>query len=198
MANPYYAPSANPATDSPGSSADMRTEFAEIEDGFDMLPTETALKQGIVNTQMSDTGAADAYAISLTYVTTLSGADGTAVAFQAANDNTGASTLNVSGLGAKTIVTLAAAALTSGDIKANGVYLCVYDETNDRWVLLNRDNASASETAAAASAVAAAASQVAAAASAAAASASETAAAASAAVAQTNAAAAFLIPLFLQ
>ncbi|WP_316815845.1 hypothetical protein [Pedobacter nyackensis] len=44
--------------------------------------------------------------------------------------NTGASTLNLNGLGAKTLVKDASAALVSGDLLANKVYAVYYDGTN--------------------------------------------------------------------
>jgi hypothetical protein len=49
--------------------------------------------------------------------------------------NTGASTLNVNGLGAVTITTVNGSALSSGVIVANGVYPLIYNGTN--FILLN-------------------------------------------------------------
>jgi len=39
MSNPYYTASGNPGTGTPGTSGTMRSEFAAIAAGFDMLPT---------------------------------------------------------------------------------------------------------------------------------------------------------------
>lgn len=74
-------------------------------------------------------GVANTYTLTLTpaisaYTTGLS----LWVKFHAAN--TGASTINVSGLGAKTLVKDAATALVSGDIPINQWYQLVYDGTN--------------------------------------------------------------------
>lgn len=44
--------------------------------------------------------------------------------------NTGASTININSLGAKSIRKAGGAALTSGNLKAGGVYTLVYDGTN--------------------------------------------------------------------
>ena len=45
------------------------------------------------------------------------------------NANTGASTINIGGLGAKSIKKVATA-LSAGDIEAGGIYVLVYDGTN--------------------------------------------------------------------
>lgn len=50
--------------------------------------------------------------------------------FTAANANTGAATLNINGLGAKSIFKRGTLALVAGDIAASGVYQVVYDGTN--------------------------------------------------------------------
>lgn len=73
-----------------------------------------------------DTGAADSYAIALTPA--LSGhVTGMPIYFKAANTNTGASTLNVSGLGAVAIKGLNGEDLQPGDIKANRIVGIIYD-----------------------------------------------------------------------
>lgn len=46
------------------------------------------------------------------------------------NANTGASTININSLGAKSIVKAGGTALSSGNLKANGVYTLVYDGVN--------------------------------------------------------------------
>lgn len=77
-----------------------------------------------------------------TYVITPSPAiaayeEGQRFVFRAANGNSGASTLNVNGLGAIAIQTVNAAALVSGAIVAGGYYEVTYDAnaSPDRWVL---------------------------------------------------------------
>ncbi|MDP2166774.1 MAG: hypothetical protein Q8J64_00395 [Thermodesulfovibrionales bacterium] len=86
----------------------------------------------------ADSGAANAYVIALApaltaYIT------GMPLLFKAANANTGASTLNVNGLGVKNIKRTSGAALTVGDIKAGGLVCVVYDGTN--FQLAGLDNA---------------------------------------------------------
>ena len=55
--------------------------------------------------------------------------------FTPANNNTGATTINVDSLGAKSIVKGDGSALVSGDLQASTIHLIVYDGTN--FVLLN-------------------------------------------------------------
>lgn len=74
----------------------------------------------------ADTGSANAYVLALTpalpeYVT------GYALWFKAAHANTGASTLNIDGLGVKDIKRAGGAALQPGDIQAGGLVHVVFD-----------------------------------------------------------------------
>ena len=77
----------------------------------------------------ADSGAADAYVIAPS-PSIGAYAAGQRLYFLAANTNTGASTINVNGLGAKSIVKNVASALEAGDIIANGIYEITYDGTN--------------------------------------------------------------------
>jgi len=82
----------------------------------------------------ADTGAADAYAIALDpvlseYIT------GMPIFFKAENTNTGASTLDINGLGVKTIKKNGASDLAAGDIEAGQITIIAYDGTN--FQLLN-------------------------------------------------------------
>ena len=77
----------------------------------------------------ADTGAANAYAITLTPAPTAY-AKGQTFLFLAANANTGASTLDVNGLGTKTIKTISGADLSANAIVANKIYTVTYDGTN--------------------------------------------------------------------
>jgi hypothetical protein len=71
-------------------------------------------------------------------------ANGRMVAFIAAGDNTGAATLNVNGIGAKSIRKMDATgdvALSGGEIQAGGVYIAVYNAAMNGaaggWLLIN-------------------------------------------------------------
>lgn len=83
-----------------------------------------------------------------TYVITPSPAisayeEGQRFVFRATNANSGASTLNVNGLGAIAIQTPDGSALASGAIVSGGYYEVVYDAnaTPDRWVLMSPPSA---------------------------------------------------------
>lgn len=91
----------------------------------------------------ADTGAANAYAIALTPALT-EHITGMPICFKATNANTGASTLNVNGLGAVSIKRLDGSALQAGDIPAGAVICVVYDGTN--YQLLTVPNIVTSQT----------------------------------------------------
>lgn len=76
-----------------------------------------------------DTGAANAYVVTLPASTTASLVAGLAIQFKAASDNTTASTLNVNGVGVKNITNYDASALTAGQIKNGGIVSVIYDGT---------------------------------------------------------------------
>ncbi len=76
-----------------------------------------------------DTGVADAYVITLRPAPLVYTA-GLEATFQAVNANTGASTINVNGLGVKSIKKNVSTALAAGDILANQIITLIYDGTN--------------------------------------------------------------------
>lgn len=80
-----------------------------------------------------DSVGTDAYAITPDPAITAYAA-GQVFTFKAATANTGTATLNVSGLGAKTIKKNATATLVTGDIPANAICVCVYDGTDMQLV----------------------------------------------------------------
>lgn len=95
--------------------------------------------QSLITNQVSVNYAADAQA-SDTYVITLAPAllaysAGLEITFKANTANTGAATLNVNGLGAKTIVKAVSTALANNDILAGMFCKVIYDGTN--FVLQN-------------------------------------------------------------
>lgn len=82
----------------------------------------------------ADTGSANAYAIALAPAPA-SLVAGMAVRFLAGNTNTGASTLNVNGLGAKALTLRGSVALLAGDIQAGAMVEVKYDGT--QWQVQN-------------------------------------------------------------
>lgn len=94
---------------------------------------DTAAVQDGGLTYAVDTGAADAYVMSLApaitaYVT------GAEYAFKVVNASTGAATLNINGVGAKTIKKYHDQDIEAGDLEAGGVYVVRYDGTNMQLV----------------------------------------------------------------
>ncbi len=81
----------------------------------------------------TETGIADAYIITLSS-TVLALTEGQQFQFTAANANTGASTLQVEGLVAKTIKKHHDQDLASGDIEAGAIVVCQYDGTNFQMI----------------------------------------------------------------
>ncbi|MBF0453624.1 MAG: hypothetical protein HQL72_02265 [Magnetococcales bacterium] len=80
-------------------------------------------------------GVADAYtATPGTAWTTYSAGAWIRVKIPVTSDNTGAATLDVSGLGVKAIKTRSGADPTAGDIKSGGIYAFQYDGTNFQFV----------------------------------------------------------------
>ncbi|MBN6210681.1 hypothetical protein JYK21_29825 [Ralstonia pickettii] len=101
-----------------------------------ILPSDLlhAIQQSSL-TVASDTGSANTYVVSYSpAVTTL--VDGMVLWFKAKTANTGASTLNVNGLGAMPLVGGAHAALQSGEIVANGKCQVVYKADITSFVLI--------------------------------------------------------------
>lgn len=97
---------------------------------FQLLSTP----QGLMNQTLSaiyaaDGGGSDSYAITLSPALSAY-ATGLMINFKANTLNTGAASLNVNGLGAKTIVKDGSLTLETGDIKASQIVQVIYDGTN--------------------------------------------------------------------
>lgn len=92
-----------------------------------LLQTEEKALAGSPNYN-PDTGAANAYVITPSPAITAYAA-GQIFHFKAVNANTGAATLNVNGLGAKTIKKAHDVQLGQGDIESGGIYAVQYDGT---------------------------------------------------------------------
>ena len=100
MANDYYTHTTE-TRHTLGRAASVNSERAAVEAGFDLLPSLLPLAQARV-TFTTETGAADAYAIALATTITAYVA-GLEVSFIVVNANTGAATLDVDGVGARSI-----------------------------------------------------------------------------------------------
>jgi len=96
--------------------------------------------QNSAYTYSADTGAADAYVITPSPAITVY-TDGQQFIMNAVNPNTGASTININGLGLIDIVNTDGSTLLAANIKADGIYYLVIDVGGTKAKLLNPNNA---------------------------------------------------------
>ena len=114
------------------SSADLGSQkITALADGVAHTDGINAgqIQDGGLIFQASDTGSADAYAIALAPVVTAYAA-GQEFTFKAGATSTGASTLNVNGVGVKNIKKKNDQNIAAGDIEANAIVKVVYDGTS--------------------------------------------------------------------
>jgi predicted type IV restriction endonuclease len=112
------------------------TAFVLINSSLSSGGVTAAQIQNQAFTYAIDSGAANAYVITLSpapsaYV------DGQIFAFQPVNSNTGASTINVNGLGATPIILNTGFGLSGQEIEIGGNYLIQYNLASTSFVLLN-------------------------------------------------------------
>lgn len=133
MANEYFTHLANIIPAGVRALAAQVNNIAnEISTGLDKLPTEVQLKRGTTRFAV-DAGSANTYVVTMAYTPTL--IDGLEIAFRAANTNTGASTLNANGLGAKSIVYFDKSTLTANAILVDAIVTVRYSSTLDAFVM---------------------------------------------------------------
>lgn len=101
--------------------------------GAKLVPTPDVLPSVLAYDYQTDSVGTDAYAITCTPAPTAY-TTGMRFTFKAGTANTGAATLNVNSLGAKTIKKNYNTDLASGDIVANQIIEVVYDGTNMQMV----------------------------------------------------------------
>lgn len=133
-------------------AADLNAIDAAAAAAFDKLPSETNLKSGTTNYAV-DTGAANAYVVALPHAPA-SYTDGLQVSFRALNTNTSTATINVNGLGAKSIRKTDGTALSAGDITAGAPLDIRYSTATGFFHLAPNSNVSAQQASASATAAA--------------------------------------------
>ena len=129
MTNSYYNPTGSPLDHSAGVSQSMRNEFSLIQAGFQYLSMVVNGFAGAALVTATETGTATAHVLTPSTPITAYTAFMTLM-YLPAHSNTGACTVNVSGLGAKNILHINQAVPTSGDIIAGQVLELIYDGTN--------------------------------------------------------------------
>ena len=109
-------------------SSDINAIKTATATAFALLPTEAKLKQGTVNFAV-DTGTANAYVAALD-ATVVSYTDGLSVVLKPLNSNTGAATINVNSMGAKSIRLTGGEALAASDLAAGAPIELRYSTTS--------------------------------------------------------------------
>jgi hypothetical protein len=129
MTSEYFdAPTHHLTPGSRARAADINTALDAIDTGLAKLPTEAQLKRGTIN-YAADTGAANAIVVTLPHAPA-GYEDNQEISFKAAATNTGAATINVNGLGVKSLRRQDGSALVAGDITANSLITARYNSTS--------------------------------------------------------------------
>lgn len=134
MSNTWYNVTGGPGSNAVLSSAQIRSEFELIQTAFDTMPSVTRMTSGALNAATT-TGSANAYIASIATVTAY--ADLQRYTLKINVVNTGASTINISGLGTRTIKRLDGSDVEAGDLGTNKIYDFAYNATTGTVVLLN-------------------------------------------------------------
>ena len=153
MTSYYVHNNGLPQNQTRGLASIVRAELDAIASSWTLLPTAAQLGAGL-SAYFVDSGSANAYVITAGSQVTAY-ADGQTFLVKATNANTTTSTINVSGLGLKSIVRNDGSVLQANDIVAGQIIQLSYNVTAGNFQL-SGSAASASATAAAASATAAA------------------------------------------
>jgi hypothetical protein len=145
MTNSYYNSTGAPANNARGSSAAQRNQFSGIEDGFDLLPEPGAVSGGLIYTCTTG-GVANTYTATVdakvtSYINSLT------LALKISASNTGASTVNVNSLGAKSIKTADGDDVAAADLTANKIVLIQYNTTDGYFTLIGGATLTSASTA---------------------------------------------------
>lgn len=128
MSNDYYTHSGDFAANTRIGSAANNTKFDAIETGFGLLPAKAKLDRGNIHAYAAG-GTANALTVTLDPAIT-SYADYLAIDVKVATTNTGATSIDVNGLGAKAIKKRGTVSLEAGDLTAGDIVRLVYDGSN--------------------------------------------------------------------
>ena len=135
VTNPYYefTPEFTPGTKARSDAVNL--QYQAIQNAFDFLPGDSdAITTGTA-TFAPESGSGNAYEVTMPDARTIEN-DGDEVIFFATHTNTGAATLEVDGLGAKSIVRADGNAMVAGDLVDGILYVMRYDATNTRYQMV--------------------------------------------------------------
>lgn len=133
MTNSYFNHDSPLARHTLARAAAINTIATAIASAFDLLPSATDLARGR-STYAADSGAADALVVSMPSTMTAY-EEGAHILVKVAASNTGACTINVDGLGVRSIKTPDGEDPAAGDLGAGDFVDLVYDSTNSWWIL---------------------------------------------------------------
>lgn len=129
MSNPWYEKVYNALAGVVVRSKALRDEFALVQQGFEGLRTNVSYYA------VDSGGVANTYVITTASTFLTSYVDGLHFRVKTTRANSSGATLNVNGLGAKTIVRSDGAVLQTGDILANTPFEVTYNSTLGKFVL---------------------------------------------------------------
>lgn len=148
MTNGYFNHTTPIVRHTRGRATNVNDVMSAVAAGFDLLPAPAVLREGRFN-YLVDSGAANAYVV--TFGTAPSGySAGLSILMRAGNACTGASTINVNGLGAKSIKTFDGSTLTTGDIPVGIVHI-VYDAVSGFFRIVGANGSAVAAAASSAS-----------------------------------------------
>jgi hypothetical protein len=154
LSNDYFNADTLISRQTKAKSPAVNAIIQSIAAGFDLFPGKDKLQQDRV-THYPDTGAADAYVVTMAPAITAY-ADGLSLRVVIANTNTGASTLNVNGIGARAIKLFNNTDPAAGDITAGDICVLVYQSSLSAFIMISqsRSYVASAQTAAEAAAAA--------------------------------------------
>lgn len=129
-----------------GINIDEGCDPANINNAIRMTMANIAALRDLIGAAATTGGAANAFTLT-SGLSLLSYAQGLLFAFEANHANSGAATLNVDGIGARTLKRPDGSALDAGDIASGGIYLAAYEAGSDTIQLLTARGITASSTA---------------------------------------------------
>lgn len=131
---PLYTPTGNPVAQTRVTSAQISAEFSLIATGLNTLPANTKLYSGGANYAV-DIGVADAYIITVN-ASVIAYFDGMSIDFKAIAANaTTTPTVNINGLGAKSIIRRDGTPAVAADITAGAIVTVKYSTTTGKFQL---------------------------------------------------------------
>lgn len=126
--------SSNSSSDSTINWAEGQAPSSVNDSARGMMAAMRKFGNDISGATITSTGSANTYSVSTAQVFN-SLTDGLQLAFKANVTNTGASTINVDGLGARPLRSTSGVNLAAGEITSGAVYTICYEATANEWLI---------------------------------------------------------------